>query len=331
MSRVGGLRRPRQQPDLKAGPRASCPQQGLQPPLKSHWQLPSAEDIAFSPQPLAIQVDLPHPDRVYVEEADAMRYSFPEVTWSRAGKPDKVCLGPRCKQNDWERFRSACPAILEAAEHLIASFSGQCVEVTFGDVLDYQRGHLLGWHQDNMDLQRHLFTAVLTLASSGDGRCEWRQISSDGSRLEDVVASSMPCFGNLAIHGLSLGCSADFLSFFIQSDNPRRQSFEQVCLQRFQGLINWQLLFPESQRSQGAATTRWRTGFFGTRGGGSLWFSSVALRSWKSCSGRSPGRFSSRVFCFVRGTQERGVYDSGFGLLPPFDCNKAPARDLNLS
>ena len=55
------------------------------------------------------------------------------------------------------------------------------------------------------NLQRHLFTVVLTLSSSGDGRCEWRQIASDGSRLEDVVLSTMPSVGNLAIHGLNLG------------------------------------------------------------------------------------------------------------------------------
>ncbi|CAE7652192.1 unnamed protein product, partial [Symbiodinium necroappetens] len=174
MSKMGVGRRPR--------PQAVRPQEG--PKLAKVWQLPSAEDIAFSPRPLAIQVDLPQPDHVYIQEADALRYNYPEVTWIRAGKPDKVCLGSRSRQSDWERFRSTCPAILDAAEQLIASFPGQSVEVTFGDVLDYQEGHLLGWHQDNMDLQRHLFTVVLTLSSSGDGRCEWREIASDGGRLE---------------------------------------------------------------------------------------------------------------------------------------------------
>ena len=145
MSKMGSGRKPRQP--------AACLQEA--PKLASKlWQLPSAEDIAFSPRPLAIQVELPQPNQIYIQEADAMRFGYPEVTWIRAGKPDKVCLGPRSRQSDWERFRSTCPAILEAAEQLIASFPGQSVEVTFGDVLDYQEGHLLGWHQDNMDLQR---------------------------------------------------------------------------------------------------------------------------------------------------------------------------------
>ncbi|CAK9004410.1 unnamed protein product [Durusdinium trenchii] len=102
-----------------------------------------------------------------------MRESFPELVWSQSGKPTKVCLGPRGQREDWDRFKSVCPSIVEAVEQLLHSFSDQKVEVTFGDVLDYGPGHLLGWHQDSMDLTRHLFTVVLTLASEGSGRCEW--------------------------------------------------------------------------------------------------------------------------------------------------------------
>ncbi|CAK9004451.1 unnamed protein product [Durusdinium trenchii] len=54
-----------------------------------------------------------------------------------------------------------------------------------------------------MDLTRHLFTVVLTLASEGSGRCEWRKIAEDGQELQEVVSSTMPALGNLAIHGLT--------------------------------------------------------------------------------------------------------------------------------
>eukprot|EP00438_Fugacium_kawagutii_P002133 Skav218483 [mRNA] locus=scaffold538:1199204:1199770:+ [translate_table: standard] len=156
-----------------------------------------------------------------------MRNSFPELVWSRSGKPDKVSLGPRSQQEDWERFRSTCPAIMEAVDQLLQSFADQKVEVTFGDVLDYRAGHLLGWHQDNMDLKRHLFTVVLTLASDGDGRCEWRRIAPDGrALLPEVVKSAMPSFGNLAIHGLT--CNNE-LAHRVFWDQGRRLAVVLFC------------------------------------------------------------------------------------------------------
>merc|ERR1711972_7329 len=84
----------------------------------------------------------------------------------------------------------------------LRSFTGQEVEVSFGDVLDYRDGHMLGWHQDNMDLSRHTFTAVLTLFQEGAGRFEWREIAEDGCSLGAVSESVLPQPGDLAVHGL---------------------------------------------------------------------------------------------------------------------------------
>ncbi|CAK9036372.1 unnamed protein product, partial [Durusdinium trenchii] len=144
------------------------------------WSLPSVDEIAFSNRPVVRQIALEKCEGDYIAE---------------------VCLGPRGQREDWDRFKSVCPSIVEAVEQLLHSFSDQKVEVTFGDVLDYGPGHLLGWHQDSMDLTRHLFTVVLTLASEGSGRCEWRKIAEDGQELQEVVSSTMPALGNLAIHG----------------------------------------------------------------------------------------------------------------------------------
>lgn len=184
------------------------------------------DEISFSARPLVAQLELKESDQVYLLEADAMRYSFPELVWSRHGKPDKVSLGPRNQKSDWERFQSTCPAIIEAVEQILHSFVDQRVEVTFGDILDYRAGHLLGWHQDNMDLKRHLFTVVLTLASDGDGRCEWRRIAPDGQRLQEVVLSAMPAFGNIAVHGLT--CNNE-LAHRVFWDTGRRLAVVLFC------------------------------------------------------------------------------------------------------
>ena len=190
------------------------------------WHLPSVQEISFSTTPLAVHVELQKSAEVYLQEADAMRFSFPELVWSRNGKPDNVSLGPRNQQEDWQRFRPICPAIMEAVDQLLRSFADQRVEVTFGDVLDYGPGHLLGWRQDNMDLKRHLFTVVLTLASDGDGRCEWRRIAHDGKDLEELVASTVPSFGNLAIHGLT--CNNE-LAHRVFWDQGRRVALVLFC------------------------------------------------------------------------------------------------------
>eukprot|EP00931_Biecheleriopsis_adriatica_P077615 TRINITY_DN51135_c0_g1_i1.p1 TRINITY_DN51135_c0_g1~~TRINITY_DN51135_c0_g1_i1.p1 ORF type:complete len:283 (-),score=45.59 TRINITY_DN51135_c0_g1_i1:31-855(-) len=177
----------------------------LPPPARlTCWQgLPTMDDIAFCPEPITAAVALGTSEEQYCREADALLAGFPEVTWRREGKPDKVSLGPRSTPEDWAKYSATCPHILEAAEKLLRSFRGQHVEVTFGDVLDYRAGNLLGWHQDNMDLTRHTFTVVLTLSSNGDGRFEWRQIADDGRELGEVVSSATPSHGNLAIHGLT--------------------------------------------------------------------------------------------------------------------------------
>jgi len=132
-----------------------------------------------------------------------MRLQCPEAVWQREGRPNKVSLGSRASARDWDRYRATCPKTLETAELLLASLVDQAVEVTFGDVLDYQPGHALGWHQDSMDTSRHTFTAVLTLSAEGEGRFEWREIAADGQSLGETVASTQPEAGDLAIHGLA--------------------------------------------------------------------------------------------------------------------------------
>ncbi|CAJ1409084.1 unnamed protein product [Effrenium voratum] len=173
------------------------------------WQMPSVQDIAFTESPLSVQVTLDHGDEDYVGE----------------GKPQKVCLGPYAKPEDWDRFRPVCPAILRATEQVLQSFDHK-VEVTFGDVLDYAPGHLLGWHQDNMDLKRHVFTVVLTLVSCGEGRTEWRRIAPDGRELLEVVSSTRPGNGSLAIHGL---CCNNALAHRAFWDEGRRIAVVLFC------------------------------------------------------------------------------------------------------
>ncbi|CAK9036369.1 Hypothetical protein (Fragment), partial [Durusdinium trenchii] len=190
------------------------------------WSLPSVDEIAFSNRPVVRQIALEKCEGDYIAEGETMRESFPELVWSQSGKPTKVCLGPRGQREDWDRFKSVCPSIVEAVEQLLHSFSDQKVEVTFGDVLDYGPGHLLGWHQDSMDLTRHLFTVVLTLASEGSGRCEWRKIAEDGQELQEVVSSTMPALGNLAIHGLT--CNNE-LAHRVFWDEGRRLALVLFC------------------------------------------------------------------------------------------------------
>lgn len=169
--------------------------------------LPSVERIATAVGPLDIHVDLACSPEEYLREAEAMLYAHPELVWQRAtqGKPDKMSLGAygRGKPDNWAQYREVCPRTVDTALKLLRSLPGQDAEVGFGDVLNYGPGCLLGWHQDNMDLSRHTFTAVLTLYAEGDGRFEWRHIAEDGSGLEDVAASVRPGPGDLAIHGLS--------------------------------------------------------------------------------------------------------------------------------
>eukprot|EP00928_Gymnodinium_smaydae_P079197 TRINITY_DN6318_c0_g1_i2.p1 TRINITY_DN6318_c0_g1~~TRINITY_DN6318_c0_g1_i2.p1 ORF type:complete len:302 (+),score=50.86 TRINITY_DN6318_c0_g1_i2:65-970(+) len=176
---------------------------------RSCWPgLPSAEMVATARVALSTTVALPHTPAEYCEEADRLRSEFPEIVWQREGKPDKVSLGSRATPEDWAKYQKVCPKILEAAEKLLRSLTDQRAEVTFGDVLDYSPGQRLGWHQDNMDLTRHTFTAVLTLSTFGEGRFEWRTIEAapDGGGspcLGEVTSSSCPGAGNLAIHGLT--------------------------------------------------------------------------------------------------------------------------------
>eukprot|EP00747_Dinoflagellata_sp_TGD_P214224 gnl/TRDRNA2_/TRDRNA2_87113_c0_seq1.p1 gnl/TRDRNA2_/TRDRNA2_87113_c0~~gnl/TRDRNA2_/TRDRNA2_87113_c0_seq1.p1 ORF type:complete len:274 (+),score=27.24 gnl/TRDRNA2_/TRDRNA2_87113_c0_seq1:121-942(+) len=164
--------------------------------------LPRPDEIATARGVLNVTVALPYTPEEYCSEADGMRWEWPELVWKREGKPDKVSLGRRRCAEDWERYRAACPKILEAADHLIRALPGQDIEVCFGDVLDYREGHLLGWHQDSMDLTRHTFTVVMTLAADGEGRFEWREIAADGQSLGQVVSSTRPAAGDVAIHGL---------------------------------------------------------------------------------------------------------------------------------
>ncbi|CAK9004447.1 unnamed protein product [Durusdinium trenchii] len=97
-----------------------------------------------------------------------------------------------------------------------------------------------------MDLTRHLFTVVLTLASEGSGRCEWgathfcwprlyvshsvssrwRKIAEDGQELQEVVSSTMPALGNLAIHGLT--CNNE-LAHRVFWDEGRRLALVLFC------------------------------------------------------------------------------------------------------
>lgn len=192
---------------MAAPPREARARRRSRPPVPrglSLWPgLPGVEQIATEGTAVGCSVPLPFAPEDYAREADALRREWPKIVWDRAGKPDKIALGSRAKPEDWSRYRNACPGILDTAELLLGSLAGQTVEVTFGDVLDYREDELLGWHQDNMDLSRHTFTAVLTLLAEGDGCFEWREITDNGHRLGDVVASQSPRPGDLAIHGLS--------------------------------------------------------------------------------------------------------------------------------
>jgi len=191
------------------------------------WQgLPEAELIAHSREALCSTIDLPYTPAEYLFEAEAMQMEHSEATWHRGGKPCKICLGPRTQPGDWAKYRKTCPKTLETAEKLLASFRDQDVEVSFGDILDYREGHLLGWHQDNMDLNRHTFTVVLTLASEGDGRFEWREIAADSHSLGPVTASSRPGAGDLAIHGLTCNNSLAHRVFW---DVGRRATLVLFC------------------------------------------------------------------------------------------------------
>lgn len=138
-----------------------------------------------------------------------------------------MSLGPRRAPEDWSRYKDLCPRIMELAEACLRSFQEQRVEVSFGDVLDYRQGGMLGWHQDNMDLSRHTFTAVLTLATQGEGRFEWREIAADGRALGEVVASSQPCAGELAIHGLHCNNSLAHRAFW--EEEGRRVALVLFC------------------------------------------------------------------------------------------------------
>ncbi|CAK9004453.1 unnamed protein product [Durusdinium trenchii] len=87
---------------------------------------------------------------------------------------------------------------------------------------------------------------VLTLASEGSGRCEWgathfcwprlyvshsvssrwRKIAEDGQELQEVVSSTMPALGNLAIHGLT--CNNE-LAHRVFWDEGRRLALVLFC------------------------------------------------------------------------------------------------------
>lgn len=173
------------------------------PPPPPWPTLPSVQDIALAKHVLNISLPLPYSSEEYCQEAEAMRMEWPELVWQRSGKPDKASLGPRTRAEDWVKYENACPKTVATVTQLLMALSDQDVQVAFGDILDYQPGHLLGWHQDSMDLTRHTFTMVLTLAADGDGRFEWREINSDGQSLGETVSSVCPRPGDLAIHGLA--------------------------------------------------------------------------------------------------------------------------------
>lgn len=189
--------------------------------------LPSAEFVALTPRVFDIAVPLPHDPAEYRLEADALRFEFPQLAWQRPGKPDKICLGSRAQPEEWGQFRDVCPRTLFVAELLLRSLRFHNIEVMFGDVLDYNKGmQILGWHQDNMDLKRHTFTAVLTLSAEGDGRFEWRGIASDGKSLGDTVTSTRPKPGDLTIHGLTCNNSLAHRAFW---ETGRRVALVLFC------------------------------------------------------------------------------------------------------
>eukprot|EP00933_Yihiella_yeosuensis_P073514 TRINITY_DN8222_c2_g1_i1.p1 TRINITY_DN8222_c2_g1~~TRINITY_DN8222_c2_g1_i1.p1 ORF type:complete len:317 (-),score=56.35 TRINITY_DN8222_c2_g1_i1:335-1285(-) len=201
---------------------------GSERPCKTlRWPgLPSASEIAFSTEAIGVSLPLSVSPQDFCSEADALRLGWPESTWQREGKPDKMCLGPRTCAEDWAKYRSACPRILEVAERLLHSLSDQQVEVSFGDVLDYRGQQLLGWHQDNMDLSRHTFTVVLTLAAEGHGCFEWREIAADSKSLAEITASATPSYGDLAIHGLTCNNGRAHRAFW---DTGRRVALVLFC------------------------------------------------------------------------------------------------------
>lgn len=182
--------------------------------------------IAASRLVVGGKLELPYSSQEYFREADAMQVEWPQSVWHREGKPGKISLGPRSKPEDWAKFQSTCPKTLETAERLLLSLADQAVHVSFGDILDYRGGNLLGWHQDNMDVTRHTFTVVLTLAAEGDGRFEWCEILDGGCRLGSVIASSRPAAGDLAIHGIT--CN-NALAHRIFWDTGRRVTLVLFC------------------------------------------------------------------------------------------------------
>lgn len=195
--------------------------------MRPRWAgLPSARVLATAQGALCTTVDLPYAAVEYTAEAERMRLERSDITWHRPGKPDKICLGRRVHAADWLQFREWCPKILDTAETLIASMPGQDVEVSFGDVLVYEGDQLLGWHQDSMDLSRHTFTMVLTLAAEGDGRFEWRRIAEDCRSLEEVTESTRPGQGDLAVHGLN--CN-NFLAHRAYWDEGHRVALVLFC------------------------------------------------------------------------------------------------------
>lgn len=206
----------------------------LASPAAALWcGLPCVETIATSTVALGVTLALPHSPRAYCMEADALRSARPDIVWHRDGKPDKLCLGSRSRPEDWDKFRGHAPRILEAAEVLLRSFPGQSgVEVLFGDVLDYNcaleaaQPQLLGWHQDNMDITRHTFTVVLTLAAEGDGRNEWREIAPGSVALGGIVASMQPGAGDLGVHGLACNNALAHRAFW---DTGRRVALVMFC------------------------------------------------------------------------------------------------------
>lgn len=165
-----------------------------------------------------------------------MREEWPEIVWQREGKPDKVALGRRVRPEDYERYGKACPKILDTITRVVRAMKDQDVEVSFGDVLVYRPGDLLGWHQDSMALTRHTFTAVLTLVSEGQGGFEWRRISDDGMSLGEMVDSSQPRPGDLVFHGLACNNALAHRAFW---DTGRRVTLVLFCRsQQMEAVLN---------------------------------------------------------------------------------------------
>eukprot|EP00913_Durusdinium_trenchii_P016675 g15674.t1 len=113
------------------------------------------------PIPVVRQIALEKCEGDYIAEGETMRESFPELVWSQSGKPTKVCLGPRGQREDWDRFKSVCPSIVEAVEQLLHSFSDQKVEVTFGDVLPQSPS--LGCHFSFQELRSPISAQCIAL------------------------------------------------------------------------------------------------------------------------------------------------------------------------